>query len=372
MKSVHLTLYLNNSLSRDVLPGIGRYARERGDWKIVAYPQLPDESLGELPDGLIGVFGKREQKAIDRLKALGVAVVCLSGYDPPDEVPLTTHNDREIGRMAANHLVKKGFRRFAFAHIPQALNASERLEGFQQRLSELGMPQPEVWEQSEKGLLGPVKVAEKPIGVFAANDNRARHVENACRVAGVEIPSELGLLGVDNDAVQCELCPVPLSSISLQFERVGWESARLLDRQMNGESVEPVLRLSPVRVEERISTDPLLVEDALARQALARIKAKMADWSGVEAMAEELGVSKRLLEQRFRIATGDSIYQKLQQLRMEEAIRLLTETPLPVMEVAHRVGISDINRFGTYFRKATGQTPRQLRAQTASAFNGMI
>lgn len=364
MKTVHLTLYLNSSLSRDVLPGIGRYARERGDWKIYAYPHLPHEGDGTIPNGLIGVFGKGDRKELDRLAALGVPMVCLSGYDPPAGIPLVTHDDLAIGRMAAEHLASKGFRRFAYAHIPQALNAGERLAGFRKRLGELGMPEPQVWRERENELAGRIKAVAKPVGVFAANDNRARHVENASRATGVSIPGELGLLGVDNDAVQCELCPVPLSSIILQFEQVGWEAARLLDRLMNGESVtDPVLRLPPVKVEERLSTDPLLVEDALARQALARMKANMGDWRGVEALAKELGVSKRLLEQRFRTATGISVYQKLQHLRMDEAVRLLSETPLAVTEVAHRVGIGDINRFGTYFREATGTTPRKLRAQ---------
>lgn len=366
MKTVHLTLYLNSSLSRDVLPGIGRYARERGDWKIYAYPHLPQEEGESIPNGLIGVFGKGNRKELERLAVLGVSMVCLSGFDPPAGIPLVTHDDLAIGRMAAEHLARKGFRRFAFAHIPHAVNANERLKGFRQRLKELGMPEPEVWKESERELTGRIKAVAKPVGVFAVNDNRARHVENACRATGVRIPGELGLLGVDNDAVQCELCPVPLSSIILQFERVGWEAARLLDRLMRGESVaEPVLRLPPVKVEERISTDPLLVEDPLARQALARMKANMGDWRGVEALAKDLGVSKRLLEQRFRTATGESVYQKLHSLRMDEAVRLLSETPLAVTEIAHRIGIGDINRFGTYFRKATGTTPRQMRAQAA-------
>jgi LacI family transcriptional regulator len=362
MKSIHLTLYLNSSLSRDVLPGIARFARERGDWKIVAYPHLPQPGQEKIVDGLIGVLGRQSQRELDHLSELGVPIVCLSGFDPPEGIPLVTHDDRAIGRMAAEHLVNKGFVRFAYAHIPQAANATDRLNGFQERLAQLGMPQPQVWGVAENRLGRRIKDAEKPLGVFAANDNRARHLENACRVAGVEIPGELGLVGVDNDAVQCELCPVPLSSIILQFDQVGWEAASLLHRMMDGELLqETVRRLPPVKVEERLSTDPLLVEDPLARRALARMKATLGNWHGVDALAQELGISKRLLEQRFRKATGDSIYQKLQRMRMEAAARLLGETPLPVSEVAERVGFSDVNRFGTCFRAATGMTPTGVR-----------
>lgn len=204
----------------------------------------------------------------------------------------------------------------------------------------------------------------KPAGMFAINDNCARKVEFACLSADVKIPGEVGLVGVDNDEVECELCPVPLSSIQVPFEQIGWQAAEALHRLFDGEAPHAeCVRLAPLRIVERLSTDPLMVEDPLARKALARMKATMQDWQGVQYLARDLGVSKRSLELRFRKATGETVYQRLQTLRMDEAAHLLTTTSLPVCEISKWVGVKGQNRFGVYFRQATGITPRQYRNQ---------
>ncbi|MCH8475619.1 MAG: DNA-binding transcriptional regulator [Opitutales bacterium] len=360
MKTIHLTLYVDTMIGREVLPGIARYAREQGGWNLQAFPHLPLED--QLPDGVIGIFGERERARLNELKARGIPLVCLSGFDPPKNIPLVTHDDEAVGAMAAEHLIGKGYRRFAFIHDPRATNSALRKKGFRERLAERQMPDPQIWEANQELLKRTLPEVEKPIGIFAINDKRARIVEHACREASIHIPSEVGLLGVDNDTIECELCPVPLSSIVLQFAQAGWESARVLDNLMRGKPPpKTVLRLPPLRLEERLSTDALWVEDAIVRQALARIKATMNQWAGVEQLAQELGLSKRMLEIRFRKATGATIHQKLQEIRMEEAARLLREERLTVTETAERIGLMDTNRFSQIFQARMGQTPNNFR-----------
>jgi LacI family transcriptional regulator len=364
MKTVHLTLYLNTLIGREVLPGIAGFAREQGDWVLQAFDRLPGP--GEHPDGVIGIFGERQRAEVEALRARGIPLVCLSGFDPVPGIPLVNHDDAAIGAMAAEHLVAKGYQRFAFVHSPGAANAALRLAGFRDRLAALEMPELEVWEGFGGELEAFVRAVPKPVGVFAFNDKRARSVEHACRRAGISIPADVGLLGVNNDPVECELCPVPLSSMVLQFAETGRQAARLLDRIMQGgnASTDPVL-LKPLRIEERISTDPLRVEDLQVRRALARMKMLMSAWPGVEALAEEMGMSKRSLEIRFREATGETVHQCLQRMRVEEAKRLFREERVSVTEAAERVGVGDINRFGLLFRKQTGMTARQYRGRSA-------
>ncbi|MCC5788923.1 MAG: XylR family transcriptional regulator [Opitutales bacterium] len=362
MKTVYLTLYVDTMIGREVLPGIARYAREQGGWSLQAFPHLPLKDQD--PDGVIGIFSEGERDRFNELLAKGVPLVCLSGFDPPKNIPLVSHDDEAVGAMAADHLIEKGYRRFAFIHDPRATTSGLRKKGFQQRLAERKMPEPQIWEAKKEQLKQALAEAEKPIGVFAINDKRARIVENACREARIHIPSKVGLLGVDNDTIECELCPVPLSSIVLQFAQSGWEAARVLDELMRGKSPpKSVLRLPPLRLEERLSTDALWVEDAIVRQALARMKATMHQWAGVEHLARELSISKRMLEIRFRKATGATIHQKLQEIRMEEASRLLREERLTVTETAERIGMMDTNRFSQVFQTHTGQTPTSFRRE---------
>ena len=55
----------------------------------------------------------------------------------------------------------------------------------------------------------------KPLGLMAANDERARQCAEACKVAGISVPSEVGIVGVDNDDVICGLSNPQLSSVAI-------------------------------------------------------------------------------------------------------------------------------------------------------------
>ncbi|MCC5843522.1 MAG: substrate-binding domain-containing protein [Verrucomicrobia bacterium] len=177
MKTIYLTLYLNTLNGREVLRGVAGYAREQGGWVLQAFNHLPLEH--EKPDGVIGHFGKKNRAEVEAMRARGIPLVCLSGTDPISEIPLVNHDDAAIGAMAAEHLTARGYRRFAYAHHPIAANAWLRMKGFQDRLAELGMPEPEIWQGVGADLQEAVRAVEKPVGVFAFNDTRARGVELA-------------------------------------------------------------------------------------------------------------------------------------------------------------------------------------------------
>ncbi|MCH8526864.1 MAG: helix-turn-helix transcriptional regulator [Kiritimatiellae bacterium] len=87
----------------------------------------------------------------------------------------------------------------------------------------------------------------------------------------------------------------------------------------------------------------------------------MSVWPGVAALAAEVGMSKRSLELRFREATGETIHQRLQRMRVAEAKRLFREERVTVTEAAERVGVPDVNRFGQLFKQQTGKTPSAFR-----------
>src|SRR5437660_984008 len=70
----------------------------------------------------------------------------------------------------------------------------------------------------------------KPVGVLACNDVRGQQVLNACRRAGLAVPDEVAVLGVDNNELVCNLADPPLSSVDANCERIGYEAAALLDR----------------------------------------------------------------------------------------------------------------------------------------------
>ena len=172
------------------------------------------------------------------------------------------------------------------------------------------------------------------------------------------MPDELAILGVDNDPFECELTRIPLSSIELRFEELGYRAAEWLWALYRAESVrkEPLL-LGPSHVEVRLSTDYLAVEDPVVGDALRFIRQPQPGHLTVAAVAAGIGISRRVLEKRFRRATGRTVFTEIHDSRMERARRLVEETNLSLDVISERIGLADTKRFANLFKERFGKTP---------------
>lgn len=361
MKQIRLFLSLSMTWNRQMIPGVARYAREQGDWQLRVWEKLTEDIFLQPCDGVIGIFSTKEEALARKLLAKGIPLIGVAGFQPLPFLPLVCHDDIAIGRMAAEHLLAKGLRDFAVITVRTGVNHTMRAEGFCKVLQERGMAAPPVLDGDTQQIAKDLRSLARPCGVFAVNDQRARHFEEAAQKNGMRIPGDFAVIGVDNDSVHCELSPVPLSSVKLQFEEIGWRAAASLDKLMRGKQIPQIEMLPPVDVEVRNSTEQLLVEDPLIRRTLALMKQNLANANGIAGFAQELGISRRHLEYRFRAATGNTLHRELRNLRMETARQMLLSKPLRIQEIAEAVGCPDINRFSTYFRKAYGVSPSAYR-----------
>ena len=136
---------------------------------------------------------------------------------------------------------------------------------------------------------------EKPVGLLAANDARARHVLEACRTANLRVPEDVAVLGVDNDDIMCELTTPPLSSIEQGARSVGYQAAALLDRLMAGKTVRRLRRnVPPERVVTRCSTDILAIADSDVTAAIAYIREHACDPPSVQDVVSAVEFRDRL------------------------------------------------------------------------------
>ncbi|WP_154793962.1 LacI family DNA-binding transcriptional regulator [Occultella kanbiaonis] len=125
--------------------------------------------------------------------------------DEPDDVMFVPDN-RAIGRMAAEHLLALGRRRIAHvAAEADDLAAQLRLEGLREALAEAGVTLAhEVlhgsWTEAWGRTAAQRMLAEnwEIDAVFGGNDHIARGVENVFAAAGVRMPQDVALIGVDN------------------------------------------------------------------------------------------------------------------------------------------------------------------------------
>jgi AraC family transcriptional regulator len=107
----------------------------------------------------------------------------------------------------------------------------------------------------------------------------------------------------------------------------------------------------------------------LPRRKLARVEdyvhANLAREISLEQMAELAGLTAYHFTRVFKSATGQSPHQFVMRLRVEEAMRLLCETRVGVLEVAHAVGYESASQFGAVFRRLTGFSPAAYRRASA-------
>ncbi|MEX2379261.1 MAG: helix-turn-helix domain-containing protein, partial [Vicingaceae bacterium] len=106
--------------------------------------------------------------------------------------------------------------------------------------------------------------------------------------------------------------------------------------------------------------------DEVVLKAQEKIEAFYQKSMTVDKLAGELFVSRRTLERRFRKATGNTLTEYMQRVRLEVAKRSFESGNQPVKEVMYQVGYSDSKSFRNLFRKHVGLSPVEYRARYAS------
>jgi LacI family transcriptional regulator len=377
-RRVGVLINLAGPYGRFVLEGILRYAQ--GGWMIFTRP-MPALSRSILfenwdIDGLIAQLPVREHQ--ERLaKRTRVPVVNVTTTLPAAAVPTVTSDHEALVRIALDDFESRGLRNVAYAGASQApLAAYSRIRGesFAQLATEREMAcfrhdvEPGTENAVEHGprqaLVNWLLDLPKPVGILAASDESAWDVLQACAIAGMSVPDEVAVMGIDNDDLIVRLTTPPLSSIDINAERVGFEAAKLLDSLLSGQPApsEPVL-VPPLGLVTRQSTDVLAIEDEDVAEAVKFIREHRARPITVKDVLERVPVSRRSLYRKFRDAMGRSLAAEIRLAHINQAKRLLATTDWAVSRVAEASGFLGATRFGIVFRRATGLTPTQYREE---------
>ncbi len=208
----------------------------------------------------------------------------------------------------------------------------------------------------------------KPCGVLAANDEMAAQTLVAAREAGLAVPEEIAVVGIDNDELLCENTEPTLTSVAPDFERSGRMAVDLLARCLaeNGERPE-ILRYGCAPLERRRSTCTLKVSNAHVQKALEFIRLNACKGISVGDVVSMMGLRPRTAETRFRQTRERSIRDEIISVRVHEAKRLLSETDLPVAVVAERCGYRDERSLRYVFEKLVGDSPNAWRRTSGAA-----
>lgn len=134
-----------------------------------------------------------------------------------------------------------------------------------------------------------------------------------------------------------------------------------------GAGYRPCLRCRPELAPGNATIDAV---QRIARAAALLIEAGGANEAGFEAAAERLGVTDRHLRRAFQAEFGVSPVAFAQTQRLLLAKQLLTDTRMPVTEVAFASGFGSVRRFNALFRERYRLRPRELRKTSLPADAG--
>jgi LacI family transcriptional regulator len=208
----------------------------------------------------------------------------------------------------------------------------------------------------------------KPVGIMACNDICGREVLQACATAGLSVPDDVAVVGVDNDDMMCELSNPPLSSVALDLEKAGYAAAAVLDGLMHGRRVrDRIVYVEATHVVARRSTDFIAQDDPVLTRALRMIRDHSRLRIGVPEVVEHVGVARRTLERKFGHSVGRSILSEITRNRIEDAKQLLLETDLPCCNVGTAVGFGSTKSFARTFKHVVGCPPERFRNLSIAA-----
>jgi LacI family transcriptional regulator len=378
-RKVAVLVDTSTTWGRDVISGVHRYASGQGNWQLFVEPRgmeqrrwLPHTWKGNGVIARIGLASLAKQ-----LRSLHIPVVNVSGIRLPHvNYPRVISDQAAAAELAANHLLDRGFERFAYFSLFGLDYVRDHQSAFENALRLVGhecavfTSQPEIgsepnWSLDLKKLGKWLRSLPKPLAVFTWNSSCAREVIYACALADLAVPDEVAVLSGTEDDLLCKVAPVPISAVRQNAEAIGYRAAAELDIRMRGAARDKpaaVWHIPPTGIIVRRSTDALAIQDAALVKAIRLIREGFMRPIQVEDVARHAGLSRRVLEQRFRAVLSRSPAEEIRRVRIQHACDLLRQTTLPVSLVAEKSGFSSAEYMAVIFRRHLGQTPLQVRA----------
>ncbi|MGV7224982.1 MAG: DNA-binding transcriptional regulator [Nitrospinales bacterium] len=373
-KKVILNIETSRAYGRGLLYGIHVYSLSKDNWSFYQVSGGKNRGLPNLSDwGADGAI-VRETMDIEDVMSFGIpTVVSLDTNSNISEADITLSTDQaEIAQLAANHFLERKFKNFAFSGPTKFWWSKERGEHFSKAITDADFAvdiydhlEPEgklTWSKAQSRMVEWLKFLPKPVAIMAANDDHGQYIIEACKVAGLMVPSDIAVLGVDNDTMVCEFTRPSLSSISLDTKCAGYRAAELLDNLMNGQDIDQrEIKVNATHVVSRASTDIMAVDDKVVANALQYMRSHSRELIQVCDVAEAVSVSRSVLDRRFRKAFGKSVQKEICRLRIERIVRMLIETDMSITQIAIAMNFSGIEHIGRYFKNEMGMSPLRYR-----------
>ena len=385
-------LVFSTSIGRahaDMLAGVREFARGT-DWNIQSFvydgEPFPVRKLLDFwsPAGcIVEGCGNGVAAGVVAYRSFGKTPVVYLGSESamtPRGAVCVVHDARLVANAAAKELMSIGMEHFAFIGAngkgwsdrrKSSFVEALKLNGHHAAAMDVHPTSAGVYGKDATRLRKWLDALPKPCGIMAADDEIAAATLSICRMAGIDVPGDVAVIGVDDNESLCENSAPTLSSVRPDFRQGGRLAARLLARMIRGgHSVHREAVFGVSDIVRRGSTRFFQRRDAEVSDALERIWSQDGAALSPKDILAGFSCSRRNAEIRFRATTGRSILEEIVAARMERARSLLSETTLSIPEVAEQCGYRFSANFRNAFRAATGMNPLAWRKKAGQTTIG--
>ena len=368
---------------RHLLEGLLKYAHESnpGNWHF--HLDLHDLNRQHVRDlkswgcqGIIAyILSARERRAY---LATGLPAVFIEPTlaaplpGQPRNVVTFINEHASEGRTAARYFVERRHRSFAYIGTAKpTFWSDQRMKGFAMQLAEHGFkphiyPTLPVREQNDfaleaRRLTRWLKKLPRHTALFCVHDRRAQQVVATAAAAGLRVPEDISVLGVDNDELLCQMTVPTISSIPVYDHERGMALGKAMDDLLEGRKTKRVVITRHDTVITRTSTAAQAIDDPFVARAIAYARSHIGERVSLPELAKIANCSKTTLNLRARRTLGFTIAGEITRIQLDAAIERLTSTGLPVDVIARECGFCGASHLGLRLKAERGVTPSELR-----------
>ncbi len=362
---------MDSDLSRSlrILAGVQEKLAEIPDVRVVPIHYTQADTLAQLVsigsvDGVVGAF--LGDRWLESLRSHPIPMVNVGTISEIRSIPSVSADFYATGAMAARYFAESEWSCQAIVHEHGSYASKTMYEGFIQESRSRDMtpilpPSGAVFSKST-GLEAWLTSLPEHTGCFCSSDFIARQLVGALAKTQRRIPESIGILGVGDSMLDSALSPCTLSTIVLPEREIGLRAAgMLIDMIEKPNRLPPSEWIPPIRIIVRESSASFRYSDPVLNKAVAYMVANLFLPCGTDTLAKTCGVSKRSLEMKFNATLNTSPATEWKRRRHQEICRLLTETAIPIKDIATISGRAEAPNFWNAFKKTEGITPAKYR-----------